>query len=86
MIPVTKQEISVLATESRPTLRLSNPSFQLEQADPFVGVKRRGHETDHSPPTSVKGKDECRCTSNQLSVVMAWCSARHADNFTYCNT
>jgi hypothetical protein len=53
MIPGRKQEISVFATESRQAVRLSQPSFQWEQAAPFVGVKRRGHETDHTPPSSV---------------------------------
>jgi hypothetical protein len=43
---------------SRPTLRPTEPPIQWVLEDLFLGVKRRGFETDHSPPSIAEFKND----------------------------
>jgi hypothetical protein len=47
-----------------------------------LGVKQLGCETDHSPPSSTKVKNEWSYTSTPQYVFMAWCLVKHMD-FTF---
>jgi hypothetical protein len=47
-----------------------------------LGVKRPGREADHSPPSSAEVKNTWSYTSTPTYVFMAWCLAKHRDNFT----
>jgi hypothetical protein len=44
---------------SRPALGPTQPPIQWVQGALSPGVKRQGHEADHSPPTSAKVKKMC---------------------------
>jgi hypothetical protein len=50
----------------------------------FPGVKRPGHEADHSPPSSTEVKE---CVKLYLhfpnTPFMAWCLVKQRDNFTF---
>jgi hypothetical protein len=48
-----------------------------------LGVKRQGHESDHSPPSSAEVKNVCNYTSTPQYVFIAWCLVKHRDNFTF---
>jgi hypothetical protein len=48
-----------------------------------LGVKRPGHEIDHSPPSSAEVKNARNYTSTPQYVFMAWCLVKHRDNFTF---
>jgi hypothetical protein len=41
------------------------------------GVKRPGHETDHSPPSNAEVKNAWSCDSIPQYVFMAWCVVKH---------
>jgi hypothetical protein len=47
------------------------------------GVKLPGREADHSPPSSTKVKNVWRRTSTLQYIFMAWCLAKHRDNFAF---
>jgi hypothetical protein len=38
----------------------------------FTGVKKLGHEVNHSPPSRAKVKNEWSYTSTPLYIFMAW--------------
>jgi hypothetical protein len=46
------------------------------------GIKRPGHEADHSPPSSAEIKNEWSYSSAHPYVFMVWCSVEHRDKFT----
>jgi hypothetical protein len=50
-------KISLLSIASRSALGLMLPLIVWVQGTILPGVKRRGHETDHSPPSSVEVKN-----------------------------
>jgi hypothetical protein len=55
---------------SRPALGPSQPSIGWVPGALFLGIKRPGHEADHSTPLL-------------LYFFMAWCLVKHRDNFTF---
>jgi hypothetical protein len=74
--------IFLFTTASRTALGPTQPPIQWVPGALSLGVKRPGHEADHSPPSSAEVKDEWSCTSTLLYVFMAWCLIKHRDNFT----
>jgi hypothetical protein len=63
----------LFSTSSRPVLGPTQPPFQwvLRALSPWV--KRPGHETDHSSPTSAEVKKIWIYTSTPSYVFMAYC-------------
>jgi hypothetical protein len=59
---------------SRPALRLTQPPIQRVPGALSLGIKRRGSEADHSPPSSAEVK-ECVELFPQYAF-MAWCSVK----------
>jgi hypothetical protein len=49
------------------------PPIQRVPGDLSPGLKRRGREADHSPPTSAEVKKTWIYTSTPPYVFMAWC-------------
>jgi hypothetical protein len=46
-------------------------------------VKRPGREGDyHSPPTNVEAMNDRHCASTPTYVCIAWCLAKHQEDFT----
>jgi hypothetical protein len=48
----------------------------------FPEGKAAGREADHSPPSRAEVKNAWSYTSTPQNVFMAWCLAKHRDNFT----
>jgi hypothetical protein len=48
----------------------------------YWGLKRPGHEDDHSPPSSAEIK-ECVQLYTIQYFFMAWCLVKQRDNFTF---
>jgi hypothetical protein len=63
-------------TASRLALRPTQPPIQCIPGDLFLGVKRPGRESDHSPPSSAEVKNTWSYTSASQYVFMAWCSVK----------
>jgi len=49
----------------------------------YLGVKRPGHEADHSPPSSAEVINAWSYLSTPQYVIMVWCVVNHCDNFTF---
>jgi hypothetical protein len=49
--------IFLFTTESRPALEPTRPPIQWVPGVISLGVKRLGHEADHSPPSSAEVKE-----------------------------
>jgi hypothetical protein len=60
--PVGAENFS-LTTVSKPALRITQPHIPLVLGALFLGVKRQGRETGHSPPPSAEVKNACSYTS-----------------------
>jgi hypothetical protein len=56
-IPGRTRFIFLFSTPSRPALRPTQPSIQWVLQALSLGVKRKGREANHSPPSSVKVKN-----------------------------
>jgi hypothetical protein len=63
-------------------LHRTQPHIQWVPGTPFLGVKRPGHEADHSPPSSADVKNAWSYTSTPQYVFMSWYLVKHKDNFT----
>jgi hypothetical protein len=50
--------------------------------DSFLGVKRPGHEADHSPLSSAEVKECVDLYLHSPIRFMTWCLVKHKDNFT----
>jgi hypothetical protein len=78
-----------LFTSSRPGLASTEPPVQRVPGILSPGLKRAGHEADHSPPASAKVKKMWIYTSTLPYAFMARL-VKHRDNFTlpylYCKT
>jgi hypothetical protein len=62
----------------------SNPaSHPVGTGDLSLRVKRLGREADHSPSFSAEVKIVWSCTTAPYYIFMAWCLAKHRDNFTF---
>jgi hypothetical protein len=61
----------------------TQPPIQWVQGAFYLGVKRPGHEADHSLPSSAEVKNAWSCTSTPQYVFMAWCLVNHRNNFTF---
>jgi hypothetical protein len=68
---------------SRPALRPTKTSVQWVPGALTPGLKRPGHEDDHSPPSSAEVKNAWSYTSSPPYVFMAWRLVKHRDNFTF---
>jgi hypothetical protein len=68
-------------TRSRPVLGPTQSPIQWVPGSIYQGVKRPGHEADHTPPSSAKVKNVWSYTSTPLSVFMAQCLIKHRENF-----
>jgi hypothetical protein len=51
-----REDIFLVITTARPALRPPQPRIQWVPRALSPGLKRQGHEADHSPPTSAKVK------------------------------
>jgi hypothetical protein len=56
----------LFSTASRPDLGPTQPPIQWVLGALSLGVKRQGHEADHSPPTSAKVKKMWIYTNHSL--------------------
>jgi hypothetical protein len=76
--------IFLFTAESRTALGPSQPPIQWVPGALFLGVKRPGHEADHSPPSSAEVK---KCVELYLHSpnMPSWCGAqiKHRYNFTF---
>jgi hypothetical protein len=75
--------IFLFTTLSRPALIPTHPPIQWVPGALSSGVKQSGHETNHSPPSSVEVKYAWCYTSIPQYIFMAWCLVKHRDNFTF---
>jgi hypothetical protein len=66
----------LFTTASRTALGPTLPPIQWVPGALSPGVKRSGHEAEHSPPASVEVKDEWSYTSTPQCAFMAWCSIK----------
>jgi hypothetical protein len=58
-------------------------SYPMDTGGSFLGVKRPGHEDDHSPQHSAEVKNEwVELHLHPRYVFTAWCLVKHRDNFT----
>jgi hypothetical protein len=73
----------LLATASRPVLGPTQSPTQLVPEAISSGVKRPGRTADHSPPSSVEGKNSRTYTSSPQYMFTAWCLVKHRDCFTF---
>jgi hypothetical protein len=69
-----------LTTASRTALGPTQPPIQWVPGALSLGVKRPGLEAVHSLPSSAEVKNAWSYTSTPQ---MAWCLAKHRDNFTF---
>jgi hypothetical protein len=46
-----------------------------------MGIKRRGHKTHHSPPSSAEVKNAWNCTSTPPYAFMTWCLVKKEIHF-----
>jgi hypothetical protein len=74
--------IFLFTTASRTALGPSQPPIQWVPGTLSLGVKRQGHEADHSPPSSAEVKNAWSYTSTPQYVFMAWCLVKRRDKFT----
>jgi hypothetical protein len=76
--------IFLFTITSRMALGPTQPLIQWVPGALFLGVKRSGHEADHSPPSSAKVK-ECVELYLYSPNTPSWHSAqlKHRDNFTF---
>jgi len=51
-----------------------NKSYPIDTRGSFPGVKRPGHEADHSPPSSAEVKNAWSYTPLLQYNFIAWCS------------
>jgi hypothetical protein len=51
------KEISLFSLTTRPALMPTRPPLKTVPEAPTLGVKRPGHEGQHSPPSSAKNKN-----------------------------
>jgi hypothetical protein len=79
----SRLSIFLFTTASRTALGPTQPPIQWIRAALSLGVKRPGHEVDHSPPSSAKVKNAWSYTSTPQYVFMAWCLVKRRDNFTF---
>jgi hypothetical protein len=75
--------IFLFTTMSRTALGPTQPPIQWVPRALSLGVKRPGHESDHSPPSSAEVKNVWSYTSTPQYTFMAWCFVQHRDNFTF---
>jgi hypothetical protein len=73
--------IFLFTTVSRMALGPTQPPIQWVPVAPSLGVKRPGHETDHSPPSSTRMRGAIPPLPQY--VFMVWCLVKHRDNFTF---
>jgi hypothetical protein len=73
--------IFLFTTLSRTALGITQPPIQWIPGTLSLGVKRLGHEADHSLPSSAEVKNARRYTSTPPYVFVAWCLVKHRDNF-----
>jgi hypothetical protein len=75
----------LFTTTSRPALGPTQPPIEWVPGAHSLGVKRPGHEADHSPPSSAEVKERVEPSSTSRYSFVAWCSVkkRHRNNFTF---
>jgi hypothetical protein len=62
---------------------LTQPPIQWIPGAFVLGVRRPGHEADHSPPPSVEVRNAWSYTSTPPYVFMTWYLVKHGGNFTF---
>jgi len=70
-------------TASRPAVFPIQPPNQWVPGTVSLGVKRPGHEADHSLPSSAEVKIAWSYTSAPQYAFMAWCSVKRAQRKLY---
>jgi hypothetical protein len=75
--------IFLFTTASRKALGPTQPPTQCVRGALSLRVKRPGREADHSPPSSAEVKERVGYTSTPPIALIAWCSVKHRDNFTF---
>jgi hypothetical protein len=68
----------LLNPASRPVLGPTQPPIQWISGALSLGVKRPGHESDHSLPSSGEVKNTGAILSLPQYAFMAWCSVKKA--------
>jgi hypothetical protein len=76
------QGIFLFTITSRTALGTTQPPIHWVPEAISQGVKRPGHEADHSPPSSDEVKNAWSYTSPPQYVFRALCLIKHRDNFT----
>jgi hypothetical protein len=79
---ILKSDSTIHITASRRALGFAQPPMQCVPESLSLEVKRPGCEADHSPSSSAEVKNAWSYTSTPRYVFMAWCLAKHRDNFT----
>jgi hypothetical protein len=75
LIRVLLSGLGIFLFDTVPRLALGpiQPPIQWVLGALSLGVKRPGHETDHSPPSSAEVKNASNYTSTPQYAFMAWC-------------
>jgi hypothetical protein len=74
--------VFLFTTASRTVLGPTQPPIQWVPGTLSLGVKRPGREADHSSPSSAEVRMRGAISPLSQYVSMAWCLAKHRDNFT----
>jgi hypothetical protein len=77
------KEFFLLDTASRPALEPTQPPIQWVPGALSQGLRRPGHEADHSPPLNAEVKNAWSYTSTLPYVFMARCLVKHRDEFIF---
>jgi hypothetical protein len=75
--------IFLFANASTPALGPTQPPIQWVPVVLSLGVKRPGHESGHSLPSSAEVKNAWSYTSPPQCVFMAWRLFKHRDMLTF---
>jgi hypothetical protein len=75
--------IFLFTTASRTALGPTQPPIQWVPGALSLGVKRSGHEADHSPLFSAEVKNARSYTSTPLYIFMALCLVKHTQGQLY---
>jgi hypothetical protein len=75
--------IFLFTTASRPVLRPTQPPIQWVPGAISLGVKRPGHEADHSHPSNAEVNNAWSYTSTPQYKLIKWCSVKAQGQLTF---
>jgi hypothetical protein len=73
----------IFDTPSRLSLGPTQTPIQWERGALFLGVKKPGCETDHSPPSSAEVKEHVELYLRPQYAFMVWCSVKRKHEQLY---